>query len=218
MGKAPIDEPARPVAMARLAHRPWPNRAEGPRGVALLTNWRMGAFAAATVIAGLFPFAIAWRVSYVIAMAAAMVFAAAIAVGCHLARRSQLYKLAVDPELAELPELVATRRRLQTTRTRRALAAALRQAAAPIQPPRRFDCCPVLADRVAEVRDEIFALADELERAVAPDPESVALIRALLTSGTGPLYNPNLPAEHLRATVAHARAGLAGPRTPRRLR
>jgi hypothetical protein len=58
------------------------------------------------------------------------------------------------------------------------------------------------------VRDEMLALADDLEQTLAPDPASVAVIRELLTSGTSPLYNPNLPAEDLYTALSHARAGV----------
>jgi len=208
MRKVPTDEHPRPETVARFATRPRPNLADAQRSLALLTNWRTGTLATASVVGCLLPFAIAWRVGYLIAMAAAIVFAAAIAAGCHLARQARLDRLAVQPDLAQLPDLAATRRRLQTARTRRALAAGLRRAADPIQPPRRFDCCPVLVDRVVGVRGEMLALADDLEQTLAPDPASVALVRELLTSGTSPLYNPNLPVEHLHTALSQARAGL----------
>jgi hypothetical protein len=98
--------------------------------------------------------------------------------------------------------------RLQSSRTRRALAAGLRRTADPIQPPRRFDPCPVLADRAAAVRDQLLELANALEQTTTPDPACVALIRELLTNGTSPLYNPNLPARDLQTTLTRARAGI----------
>jgi hypothetical protein len=187
--------------------------AAAQRSLALLTNWRAGSVAAAIVMAGLLPFAIAWRVSYLAAIAASVIFAAILGVGCHLARQGRLSRLAVSPDLAHLPDLAATRRRLQSARTRRALAAGLRRTADPMQPPRRFDCCPVLADRAAAVRDELLELANALEQTQTPDPACVALIRELLTNGTGPLYNPNVPAGDLQTTLTRARAGITAKPT-----
>jgi hypothetical protein len=192
----------------RFPSRAQPDRAEAQRSLALLTNWRTGSVAAAIVMAGLLPFAIAWQVSYLVAIAASIILAASFAAGCHLARQRRLSRLAVSPDLAQLPDLAATRRRLQSPRTRRALAAGLRRTADPIQPPRRFDPCPVLADRAQAVRGQLLELATALEQTQTPDPACVALIRELLTNGTSPLYNPNLPAGDLHATLARARAGI----------
>src|ERR1700677_2796313 len=115
-------------------------------------------------------------------------------------------------DLARLPELVGKRRRLVSSRNRRRLAEGLRRTAAAEQPPRRFDCCPVLTDRVAGVRYELLLLADTLEHCTDPDPASVALISELLTSGCSPLYNANVPVAELDATLARARAQIApGP-------
>jgi hypothetical protein len=84
----------------------------------------------------------------------------------------------------------------------------LRQTVAPAQPPRRFDCCPVLPDRVEAVRPAVLRLASALERNTGPDPASVALIRELVTDGCGPLYNPNVPTEELRRAITRAGAGI----------
>ena len=121
--------------------------------------------------------------------------------------------MALSPELIQLPDVAAERRRLQSARTRRTLATGLRRTAAAIQPPSRFDPCPVLVDRVALIRDELFELADDLEETQTPDPAYVALIRELLTNGSSPLYNPNLPADDLYTNVARARAGIAAEAT-----
>jgi hypothetical protein len=127
-------------------------------------------------------------------------------------RERRLPALAAIPGLAQLPGLTGKRRRLISARNRRKLADGLRRTASAEQPPRRFDCCPVLADRVAGVRYELLLLADALQHSTDPDPSSVALIRELLTSGCSPLYNANVPAEDLHATLAHASAQIAaGP-------
>src|SRR5689334_21554104 len=103
-------------------------------------------------------------------------------------REQGLPGLAVFGKLAQLPELVGKRRRLVSARNRRKLAHGLRRTPAAEQPPRRFDCCPVLADRVAGARYDTLLLADALEHSTDPDPASVELIRELLTNGCSPLY------------------------------
>ena len=160
-------------------------------------------------MAALLPFAVAWHMSSLTAIAACLIGAATLAAGCHIAREHRLATLAVRPELTHLPELAAKHRRLLSTRNRRALAAGLRRTADPKQPPRRFDCCPIILDRVATVRPELLQLANALEQANDPDPSSVALVRELLTDACSPLYNPNLSADELHATITRAHAGIA---------
>jgi hypothetical protein len=178
--------------------------------LALLRNWCSGSAATAIAMGGLLPFAVAWHLRYLAAVAASIIFAAILAVGTHVARRQRLATLALSPELVQMEEVAAERRRLQSARTRRTLAAALRRTADPIQSAGRFDPCPVLVDRVAPIRDEILKIANDLEQTQTPDPACIALIRELLTNGSSPLYNPNLPADSLYTNVARARAGIAG--------
>jgi hypothetical protein len=192
----------------RFPSRTAPHDDTAERRLALLTNWRTGALATAIVMAALLPFAIAWRVSDLLAIAATITFATTLAISSHVARRRQLATMALSLETVQLPQLAGTRRRLQTPHTRRALAAGLRRSADPIQPPRRFDCCPVLVDRVAVVRGELLALADDLEQTRTPEPACVALIGELLTDGSSPLYNPNLTDDDLHTTLTRARAGI----------
>jgi len=173
-----------------------------------LRNWREGSAATAVVMAVLLPFAIAWHVTYLVTIVASLVGAVTLAVGCHVARERRLTALAIFPELARLPDLAGKRRRLVSTRNRCALADGLRRAAAPTQPPRRFDCCPILPDRVAAVRSELLELASALKQNTDPDPTSVALIHELLTNGCSPLYNTNIPFSELEATIDRVRSGL----------
>jgi hypothetical protein len=182
------------------------DRAAAEQGLALLGNWRAGSIATAVVSGGLLPVAIAWHRSYAIAVAAALIGAVTLALWCHLSRERPLSRWAAFPELAALPDLARKGKRLQSARTRRALAAGLRRTADPEQPPRRFDCCPVLPDRIAAVRIELLQLATDLEQTQQPDPASVALIHELLTAATSPLYNPNRSADDLRDTLARAHA------------
>jgi hypothetical protein len=192
----------------RFPNRTAPDPDSALRCLALLTNWRTGTLATAITTAGLLPVAIAWHDRYLITIAASIILAAVLATGVTVARRRRLATMALSPELVALADLAGERRRLQSARTRRALAAGLRRTADPNQPPSRFDPCPLLIDRVQTVRAELLALANALEQTHVPDPASVAQLRELLTNGTSPLYNPNLPADDLHTTLAHARAGI----------
>jgi hypothetical protein len=202
------------VPQIQFPSRAAPDRGTAERRLALLSNWRAGALATVIVMAGLLPFAIAWRERHLIAIAAALGTAAALAIGVQAVRRQWLTRMMLSPELAGLEDLAAERRRLQSPRTRHALAAGLRRTADPNQPPTRFDPCPVLTDRAQQVRAELLELADVLEQTPTPDPASVALLRELLRDGASPLYNPNLPASELHTILARASAGItAHPRT-----
>ncbi len=185
-----------------------PDAGAAERSLVLLNNWRAGSAATAIVMSVLLPIAVAWHASYLIALSASIIAAVTIALACHLARERRLSTLAMFPDLARLPDLTAKRARLVSPGYRRALAAGLRRTAASTQPPRRFDCCPVLPDRVTPLRAELLDLADRLEQAQHPDPACVALIRELLVNGNSPLYNPNLPADDLHSALNRARAGI----------
>jgi hypothetical protein len=202
--------PSRPIHTTRVnppsQQLPDPHTIQS--GLSLLRNWREGSAATGFVIVALLPFAVAWHVSYLVAILASLIAAMVLALGCHAARQRWLTTLAVFPEFAQMPELASKRERLLSTHNRRKLADGLRRAAAPTQPPRRFDCCPVLSDRVAAVRPALHQLATALEHSTDPDPASVALIHELLTSACSPLYNPSLPAEDLPATLVRALAGM----------
>lgn len=192
----------------RFPSRGAPDPEAAQRQLALLTNWQTGAAGTAIVAIGLLPFAIAWRVSYLIAIAASIFLAASLAFSAYIARRRRLATMALSHELIQLPDLESERKRLQGARSRRALAAGLRRTADPIQPSRRLDPCPVLVDRVAAVRGQLLELANDLEQTQTPDPACVAVLHELLANGSGPLYNPNVPADDLHTTLARARAGL----------
>jgi hypothetical protein len=202
------------AARVRFPHHVRPDRTAIEHELVLLNNWRSGSAATAMVVGGLLPFAVAWHVTYLIAIAASMIGAVSLALGCHLTREHRLSTLVIFPEFAQLPDLAGKRKRLQSTRNRRALADGLRRTAAPNQPSRRFDCCPVLPDRIAGVRSELLELASALEQTPDPDPACVALIRELLTDGCSPLYNPNVPDDDLHTTLTRARGGMAANPPP----
>src|ERR1700761_9090768 len=178
----------------RFPTRIGPDRNAAERRLALLTNWSTGALATGIAMAVLLPFAIAWRDSYLTAVAASIIIGAILTVSVYIARRRSLATMALSPELVGLADLGPERQRLQSLRTRHALAAGLRRTADPNQPPTRFDPCPVLVDRAQAVRTELLELADTLEQTHTPNPASVALLRELLTNGASSLYNPNIPA------------------------
>ena len=99
--------------------------------LALLTNWRTGSAATTIVVTALLPFAIAWRVSYLIAIAASIVLAAILAISTHVARRRRVATMALSPKLVQLLDLESERKWLQSARTRR-IEAGLR--AGPVTP------------------------------------------------------------------------------------
>jgi hypothetical protein len=174
----------------------------------LLHNWRTGCAATALVTAALLPLAIIWHASDLVAIATSMIVSVTIAAGCHVVREHRLAMLAIFPEFARLPELAGTRERLVRPRNRRRLAGQLRRTAAIRQPPNRFNCCPVLVDRVATVRPDLLELADALQHAPEIELASVALLHELLSNGCSPLYNPNLATAELQATLTRVRAGI----------
>jgi hypothetical protein len=190
----------------RFPTRGTPDCDAAERRLALLSNWRHGVFATAIVVAGLLPLAIAWRDSYVFAIGPSIVFGASLAISTHIARRRRLQTLAPRPKLVQRSDLVAERRRLQSTCTRRALAAGLRRTADPIQPRRRFDPCPVPVERVAPIRNELLKLANDIAERQVPGPAFLTRIGEIPTYGSSPLYNPNLPAANLYQNLASAGA------------
>jgi hypothetical protein len=198
-------------APARFPPQQRPDRQRVQSRLSLLRDWRQASAATAIVVAALLPFAVAWHASELIAIATALIVAVTLAVGCHVARERHLTTFAIFPEFARLPELAGKRSRLVSARNRRALAGGLRRAASPSQPPRRFDCCPVLRDRIAGVRPELLKIADDLEHSNDPDPASVALIHELLTNGCSPLYNRHVPVDTLHATLTRVSTGIAAP-------
>jgi hypothetical protein len=148
-------------------------------------------------------------VSHLVAISSALIASTLLAIASHCARESRLATLAIHPQFAHLPELARKRARLVGDRKRRALAAGRRRTAAATQPAARFDCCPILRERVATVRPELLEIAAALEHGHDPDPTCIALVHELLTDARSPLYNDNIPAADLHTTLKRASAGLA---------
>ena len=70
----------------------------------------------------------------------------------------------------------------------------------------------LLIPRAAAVRIELLEIAALIRCSPDPDPNCIADLYTLLTSGCdSPLYNPGVPAEQLRATLDRARAMLTAP-------
>ena len=68
---------------------------------------------------------------------------------------------------------------------------------------------PLLRERAAAVRPQLLEVAAALERAPDPPPEVMQTLRRLLTDGcTSPLWNEDVPAGELAATLEQARAEL----------
>jgi hypothetical protein len=173
-----------------------------------LENWRNAATATAVVTAVALPLALSAHTAYGVATVSAVIVGWLLAVMAHLVRECRLRTLVIHSEFAQVPSVARKRRRLVSSRSRRALARCLHETAATTQPPTRFDSCPVLRDRVADVRAELCDLGSALERHPDPDPACVALIRELLSDGASPLYNPNVPASDLQVALARVRVGL----------
>jgi hypothetical protein len=70
----------------------------------------------------------------------------------------------------------------------------------------------LLISRAAAVRTELLEAAALVRSSNDPDPECIADLHTLLTSGCdSPLYNPDVPAQQLQATLDRARTTLATP-------
>jgi hypothetical protein len=168
--------------------------------ISLLTAWCRGAAVAAVA-------SLALAVTGPFGMVAPSAgFAAAICVlgGAETARRCFLRKCAPCAEFGEITAVARYRRRLCSARSRRRLAGALRRTARD-SPAARANPY-LLWSRVALVRDELTALADELESASAGDPRAVIEIKTLLCDGRdSPLLNDQPPPELLLSTVRCAR-------------
>ena len=111
-------DPAHPRRTAGLSPRHPGELQTVQSGLDLLRNWRGASSGTAIVMGALLPFAVAWHVSYEIAIAACAIGAVTLALGCHVVRERRLTALAIFPELAWLPELAGKRRHLASTRSR----------------------------------------------------------------------------------------------------
>jgi hypothetical protein len=170
--------------------------------------WRTGATAAAAVVAVL---ALAGALEPA-AAALGVVVAVTIAVTAHLAREMRLEEWAARDDLAALPELARARRRLVGDARRREVAGSLRRIAAQRRTS-RHDVAPLLVRRLAPVRDDLLAVAEEVERAPALQPGTMVEITRLITDGVkSPLLNEAVPEGELALLLRRIRFELATAR------
>jgi hypothetical protein len=172
--------------------------------ISLLTAWRRGAAIAALS-------SLALVATGRLGMVAPLVgFGTAICVmgGAETARRCFLRNCALCPDLEEIAAVARYRETLCSARSRRRLATSLRSTTRDSQAAQASPY--VLWDRVAQVRHELLALADELESANTVDPRTMIEIRNLLSDGqNSPLLNDQIPPAALVSTVRCARFRVA---------
>jgi hypothetical protein len=119
----------------------------------------------------------------------------------------------VTPE--SLPTHAPPRRRTARAMQRRRFRVAnglcnVARRAAPRARRRRHEL--LLISRAAAVRTSLLEIAALVRCSADPDPNCIADLHTLLTSGCdSPLYNPDVPAEQLAATLSRARTTLADP-------
>jgi hypothetical protein len=170
--------------------------------------WRAGGIAAAVV-------AVALGVAGALepaAAALAVVLAVAIAVTAHLARTMRLEEWAARDDLAALPELARTRRRLVADERRREVAGSLRAIAAQRRVS-HLEPAPLLVGRLAPVRADLLAVAEEVEHAATLHPGTMVELTRLITDGVrSPLLNEAVPEGELALLLRRIRFQLATAR------
>jgi hypothetical protein len=174
---------------------------EAARLLAARAAWRTGAIVAGLVVAML---AAAGTLEPA-AAALGMVLAVTIAVTAHLARQMRLEAWAARDDLAALPELARTRRRLVADDHRHEVACSLRRIAAQRRVS-RHDVAPLLVGRLAPVREDLLAVAEEVERAPVLHPATMVEITRLITDGVkSPLLNEAVPEGELALLLRRIR-------------
>lgn len=182
-----------------------PTPADAARRLTNAAAWQWGAVFAGAAVAVL---ALAGALQPSAAGVAAIT-AALLSGGAWAARQTLLDDFAMRDELAEIPEVARARRRLVEPKRRREIADALRRIATTGRVS-RHDVAPLVIERLPPVRAELLALAEELERAPALDPRTVAEIAGLVTDGArSPLLNRAVPESELAVTLHRIRFRLA---------
>jgi hypothetical protein len=187
-----------------------PPRRKTVESLETLANWRRACVAMALMMVALLALSGQLHLVSRVGIASALVIAGLLAAWSHVAREIRLRALMVHQEFAQLPGVARKHRAIVSVRRRRSLAHQLRESVSSRQPPSRFDGCaiPVLWNRATAMRAEVLDIASALEGGIDHDPVCVAIIRELLSDGTSPLYNPNVPEAVLRATLGRASGGL----------
>jgi hypothetical protein len=120
--------------------------------------------------------------------------------------RDLIERLALEPLAEDLPAVQRYRRRLLEQSERDRLAASINSLIAEATTPGAFS----LADRIVLFEDELRTLARHLATPeVSVQVRSMVICARLLSRGVeSPLFNPNVPVEHLRAILLRIRHGI----------
>ena len=138
----------------------------------------------------------------------------ALAAVARFTRRRLLTRWALHPDLTPIPAVARERERLTSPRKRRRMMASLRRTAAH-RANSPYDPAPLLSDRVELVRDELLALAEDLERAATVDAATMRDVDMLMCDGhSSPLLNPSVTADELTRILTRARFRLATATAP----
>jgi hypothetical protein len=181
------------------------NATEAHRHLQSLAAWRWGAILSAVTSLALLADGLLIPAAAVIGVVAAVIMGA----GAEVARNVVLDEWAVREDLAAVPELARVRRRMVTAAHRHAIARSLREIATQHSVPRTA-VAPLLLARVAPVRGELLAMAEELERAPSIDPRTMAELTGLITDGArSPLLNEAVPEPELAVLLRRIRFRLA---------
>jgi hypothetical protein len=168
---------------------------------------RMHGCAATAVASALAGVAIApFTFRYALALLLGAAVAAALANANRLIRHDAIARLALDPSAYDLAEVRRHGSRLIRPAERQRLAEWLHEIVREAHIPGNW----YLADRVSLHATQLESLAREI---VAPrvnvGPVAMALCRRLLSHAVeSPLYNPEVPAEELIATIQRIRRGI----------
>jgi hypothetical protein len=128
-----------------------------------------------------------------------------LSVGLRPGRLDRQLRRGVPPESGVALALRAAR--LVRPAARRELVLGLRQVTALADRPPSPAGVTAFGARVRAVREDLLALADRLASGGPVSAYGVAVVRALLTDGAGPLYRGRSP-DDLRALVRQARTAL----------
>ena len=182
--------------------------ADARRHLKSLAAWGWGALAAGLSAAALWAAGQLTDVAGGVAVATAVVLLA----GAWVARQVVLDAWTLRDDLVGLPELAAARAHMVAEERRRKVARSLREIAAQRSVPRHA-VDPLLVTRLAPVRGELLAMAEELEHAPSLDPRTMAEITTLITDGArSPLLNAAVPEPELAIMLRRIRFRLAAGR------
>jgi hypothetical protein len=179
--------------------------ADVTRRLAGLAAWRTGALAAGATTGALALGGLLAPVGAAVAAATAVVLWS----GAWVAGRVLLDECVLRDDLTGIRQVARARRQLVCPKHRREVAGALRGIAGQRRVS-RHDVVPVLVGRLGPVRGELLAVADELERASALDPRTMAAIADLVSDGArSPLLNAAVPESELDVVLRRIRFRLA---------